>query len=57
MKSPKGFQLSVNIVITFVIGAVLIALLISIASGVFSEGENQIMGLAGLNCLKLLVCL
>jgi hypothetical protein len=32
-----------------VIGAILVALLIGIASGVFSEGENQIMNLAGLN--------
>lgn len=48
MKSRKGFHLSVNVVITLVIGAVLVALLIGISTGIFNEGQTQILDLAGI---------
>lgn len=47
MGREKGFSLSLNAVITIVIGVVLVAAIVAIATGFFEEGKNQVMTLAG----------
>jgi len=48
MRVRKGYQLSINIVVMLVVGAVFAALLIGISQGVMQGGKNQIITLGGL---------
>lgn len=48
MDRSKGFHLSLNMVISIVIGLILVAAVWAIASGFMQKGEQQIIDLAGL---------